>query len=345
MKRAREYGFTIGELPTGPRNLITDVAGVKVGHVTISDAEHNTGVTVVLPCEDNPFASKLTAASHVLNGFGKTAGLMQIEELGTLETPIALTNTLNVGLVHDAMVGYMIHRCEQDGIPLRSVNPIVCECNDASLNDICHRAVRAEHVRTALMTASSDFALGAVGAGRGMTCHGLKGGIGSASRVIELAGHSYTLGVLALTNHGRLNDLTLQGHNIGRTIQRQMAESLPDKGSCIVVMATDLPLSDRQIRRVIRRAGVGHARLGSYTGHGSGEVFLGFTTANRVPHSSDQALLPMTVLQEDHIDIAFRAMAEAAEEAVLDSMLMAETVVSASGVVRRSLSDFASLFS
>lgn len=340
MKRARERGIIIGEMPAGPRNLITDVPGITVGHVTIAEGSHNTGVTVIMPCQDNPFTSKLTAAGHVLNGFGKTAGLMQLDELGTIETPIALTNTLNVGLVHNAMVGYMIDRCELDGVPLRSVNPIVCECNDASLNDICHRAVQTEHVRKAILTASPDFALGAVGAGRGMTCHGLKGGIGSASRVLELDGQTYTLGVLALTNHGRLNDLTIQGENIGRRIQQQMSESLPDKGSCIIVMATDLPLNDRQIRRLIRRAGVGLARLGSFTGHGSGEVFLGFTTANRVPLTSRQALIPMTVLHEDQIDHAFRAMAEATEEAVVDSMLMAETVTSASGTVRRSLSEF-----
>ncbi len=340
MKRAREHGIIIGELPVGKRNLITDVPGITVGHVTIAEGNHNTGVTVVMPCQDNPFSSKLTAAGHVLNGFGKTAGLMQLEELGTIETPIALTNTLNVGLVHNAMVDYMIDRCEQDGIPLRSVNPIVCECNDASLNDICRRAVQAEHVRAAILTASSDFTLGAVGAGRGMTCHGLKGGIGSASRLLALNGQTYTLGVLALTNHGRLSDLTIQGENLGRRIQRQMTESLPDKGSCIIVMATDLPLSDRQIRRIIRRAGVGLARLGSFTGHGSGEVFLGFTTANRVPLASAQPLIPMTILHEDQIDLAFRAMVEATEESVIDSMLTAETVISASGTTRRSLSEF-----
>ena len=339
MKRAREYGISIGEMQTGKRNLITDVPGVTVGHTTIANEKHNTGVTVMMPCPDNPFASKLTAAGHVLNGFGKTAGLMQLDELGTIETPIALTNTLNVGLVHDAMVDYMINRCEQDGVPLRSVNPIVCECNDASLNDICHRAVHEEHVLAAIAGADQNFDLGAVGAGRGMTCHGLKGGIGSASRIIHLDGKDFTLGVLALTNHGRLNDLTIQGENIGKRIQQQMTESLPDKGSCIIVMATDLPLNDRQIRRIIRRAGVGLARLGSYTGHGSGEVFLGFTTANRIPLSSVQPLIPMTVLHEDQIDLAFRAMAEATEEAVIDSMLMAETVTSASGTTRRSLSE------
>ena len=340
MPTAREKGIQIGKMSTGPRNLITDVPGVTVGHVTITEGAHNTGVTVIMPCEDNPFASKLTAAQHVLNGFGKTAGLMQMEELGTIETPIALTNTLNVGLVHDAMVGYMIDRCEKDGVRLRSVNPIVCECNDASLNDILHRAVHEEHVLQAIASADVTFAQGAVGAGRGMTCHGLKGGIGSASRTMEMDGKTYTLGVLALTNHGSLSDLTIQGDHIGPGIQQTMAESLPDKGSCIVVMATDLPVNDRQIRRIIRRAGVGLARLGSFIGHGSGEVFLGFTTANRVPHNAQSDLISMTVLHEDRMDVAFRAMAEATEEAVLNSMLMAETVYSATGTVRRSLAEF-----
>ena len=340
MKRAREHGIFIGELPTGKRNLVTDVPGVRVGHTTISDGKHSTGVTVLLPCEDNPFSSKLTAACHVLNGFGKTTGLMQLEELGNIETPIALTNTLNVGLVHDAMVGYMIDRCQQEDLPLRSVNPIVCECNDAALNDICSRAVQQEHVLSAIQSASETFELGAVGAGRGMTCHGLKGGIGSASRILEFDGQTYTVGVLTLTNHGRLSDLTIQGQNIGKNIQKQLTESLPDKGSCIVIMATDLPTNDRQLKRIIRRAGVALARLGSYTGHGSGEVFLGFTTANRVPHSAERTFIPMTVLHEDSIDLVFRAMAEATEEAVLDSMLTAEPITNQNGVIRRSLAEF-----
>ncbi len=339
-KRARDYGIAVGSLPTGPRNKITDVPGVKVGHVTITEGAHNTGVTAVMPCDDNMFSSKLTAAAHVLNGFGKTAGLMQIDELGVIETPVLLTNTLNVGLVHDALVGYMINRCNQDGVRLRSVNPVICECNDASLNDIQHRAVREKHVLKAISEASEDFEEGAVGAGRGMTCHGLKGGIGSSSRLIELEGREYVLGVLALTNHGSMKDLTISGENVGLRIQKEITESLPDKGSCIVIMATNLPLSDRQLRRVVRRAGVGLARLGSFIGHGSGEVFLGFTTANRVPHSADEAFIPMSVLHEDHIDKAFRAMAEATEEAVLNSMLTAETVCSVGGTIRRSLAEF-----
>ena len=339
--RARDRGIITGELPTGRLNKISDVPGVTVGHVTIAEGKHNTGVTVIMPCGDNMFVSKLTAAEHVLNGFGKTAGLMQIDELGNIETPIALTNTLNVGLVHDALVGYMLDRCEREHIRLRSVNPVVCECNDSSLNDICYRAVRENHVLKAIQSACEDFEEGVVGAGRGMTCHGLKGGIGSSSRVIVLDGKEYALGVLALTNHGRMADLTISGERIGERIQQEMAESLPDKGSCIIVMATDLPLTDRQLKRVIKRASVGLARLGSFIGHGSGEVFIGFTTANRIPKdATDGALMQLTSVHEDHIDKAFRAMAEATEEAVLNSMLMAETVVSAEGTIRRSLSEF-----
>lgn len=338
--RARERGIIVGTLPTGPLNKITDVPGVTVGHVTITEGKHNTGVTVVMPCEENMFASKLTAAEYVLNGFGKTAGLMQIDELGTIETPIALTNTLNVGLVHDALVGYMIDRCETEHVKLRSVNPVVCECNDASLNDIHHRAVREEHVLKAIQSACKDFEEGAVGAGRGMTCHGLKGGMGSSSRVITLDEKEYVLGVLALTNHGRMADLTISGEGVGERIQREIAENLPDKGSCIIIMATDLPMTDRQIKRVIKRASVGLARLGSFIGHGSGEVFIGFSTANRIAHNAEGAIMTLGAIHEDCIDRAFRAMAEATEEAVLNSMLMAETVVSAEGTVRKSLSEF-----
>lgn len=338
--RARDRGIIVGELPTGPLNKVSDVPGVTVGHVTITEGKHNTGVTVVMPCVDNMFVSKLTAAEHVLNGFGKTAGLMQIDELGNIETPIALTNTLNVGLVHDAMVGYMIDRCVKDQVKLRSVNPVVCECNDASLNDICHRAVREEHVLKAIESACADFEEGAVGAGRGMTCHGLKGGMGSSSRLVTIGDREYTLGVLALTNHGRMTDLTICGERAGERIHKEIQESLPDKGSCIVIMATDLPLTDRQLKRVIKRASVGLARLGSFIGHGSGEVFIGFTTANRIPKDPQPGLMKLEAIHEDYIDRAFRAMAEATEEAVLNSMLMAETVVSAEGTIRRSLAEF-----
>ena len=339
--RIRDFGYTIGTMTPGPLNRISDVPGVTVGHATIATESHNTGVTVVMPCPDNPFTRKLPCASFVLNGFGKTLGLVQIDELGTLETPIALTNTLNVGLVHDALVEYMVRRCEAENVPLRSVNPVVCECNDASLSDIRHRAVKQAHVFAAIDAARADFDEGAVGCGRGTTCHGLKGGVGSASRVMRLNGRQYTLGILTQTNHGRLADFTIEGERTGARIHEQLRDNPPDKGSCIMILATDLPLSDRQLRRVIKRCSVGLARLGSFIGHGSGEVFIGFSTANRIaPDSDPRDVIPCEILNEDRIDTAFRAAAECAEEAVLNSMAAAEDVTGPGGVTRLALSRF-----
>ena len=328
----------IGKMKHGTRNTITDVPGVRVGHCTVDTPRHKTGVTVVLPCEDDIFQNKMVAACHVLNGFGKTAGLMQIQELGTLETPIALTNTLNVGLVHDAMVEYMSRKAEEQGYFIRSMNPVVCECNDASLNDIRHRAVGQAEAFAAIENACEDFAQGDVGAGKGMTCHDLKGGIGSASRIIEIGENCYTLGMLALTNHGSLKDLTIRGQNIGMDIERRIQEDTPDEGSCILILATDLPVTDRQLGRIIRRCSVGMARVGSFIGHGSGEVFIGFSTANRIPLEGET--MDFRCIHESQIDKAFRAAAEATEEAVLQSMLHAGTVTGYSGKIRRSLAEF-----
>ena len=337
--RIRDFGIVPGKMRTGKRNKISDVPGVTVGHATVITPVHNTGVTVIMPGEENPFTHKLPCAAFVLNGFGKTTGLIQIRELGTLETPIALTNTLNVGLVHDAITGYMIRRCREEGADLCSVNPVVCECNDASLNDIRERAVKEEHVLAAIRDAAADFAEGAVGCGRGMTCHGLKGGVGSASRLIDTDEGAFTIGVLVQTNHGLLPDLIIDGRKTGEDIANTIEAAGPDKGSCIVILATDLPLSDRQLGRIIRRCSVGLARLGSFIGHGSGEVFIGFSTANRVlPGSGD--LVTVRMLNEEKIDDCFRAAAECTEEAVLNSMAAAETVTGPDGNIRRSLADF-----
>ena len=328
----------IDRMEHGKRNSITDVPGVTVGHCTVDNARHKTGVTVVMPCEDDIFKRKMVAACHVLNGFGKTAGLMQIQELGTLESPIALTNTLNVGLVHDALVEYLCQKAEANGYDIRSVNPVVAECNDASLNDIRHRAVGQAEVFAAIESASADFQQGDVGAGKGMTCHDLKGGIGSSSRLIPIGDQTYTLGILALTNHGSLKDLTIGGQNIGMDIERKIKEDTPDEGSCILILATDLPVTSRQLGRILRRCSVGLARLGSFIGHGSGEVFIGFSTANRIPEEGD--CFDLKCIHESHINTAFRAAAEATEEAILQSMLHAKSVTGYSGKVRRSLSEF-----
>ena len=328
----------IGRLEHGKLNSIGDVPGVRVGHCTIDNDRHKTGVTVVLPCEDDIFKRKMVAAQHVLNGFGKTAGLMQISELGTLETPIALTNTLNVGKVHDAMVEYMCRQAETHGYAITSINPVICECNDASLNDIRHRAVEAEHVFAAIEAAAPQFAEGDVGAGKGMTCHDLKGGIGTSSRVIEIDGERFTLGVLVQTNHGSLSDLRIDGQPVGMEIERRIHEDTPDQGSCIMIVATDLPVTSRQITRIIRRCSVGLARLGSYIGHGSGEVMIGFSTANRIPEKA--GCFALRCIHESQINKAFRAVAEATEESVLRSMYYAGSVTGYSGKVRRSLSEF-----
>lgn len=334
-----EKTIEIGILPKGRQNKISDVPGVRVGHTTIDTENHKTGVTVVLPPGKNPFTEKLVGASFVLNGFGKTQGLVQVDELGSIETPIALTNTLNVGLVHDALVEYMIDICNRDGVRLTSVNPIVCECNDASLNDIQNRAVKKEHVFSAIENACADFEEGDVGCGKGTTCHGFKGGVGSASRTLTIDGCVYTVGVLAQTNHGSMRDLRLDGSPVGKRLYESLQDNKPDKGSCIMIVATDLPVSDRQLKRIIKRCAIGLIRPGSYLGHGSGDIFVGFSTANRI--SSDAPdITDVKILKESKLDLAFRACGEAAEEAVIKSMLNAETVTGFNGSRRVSLCEY-----
>jgi D-aminopeptidase len=343
-KRIEDYGIHIGELQRGRLNKISDVPGVRVGHCTIDTGRNKTGVTVVTWGEGSLSAHRLAAGCHVLNGYGKTTGLVQIDELGTLESPIALTNTLNVGLVHDALVEHLVTQARQQQMPLTSVNPVVCECNDAYLNDIQQRAVRQEHVFQALADARPDFAEGDIGAGKGMSCHQLKGGIGSASRVVDLDGKSYTLGVLVLSNYGMLHDLTIQGYPLGRELEEKInVHEKVEHGSIIMVIATDVPLSDRQIRRVCRRAGVGLARLGSFMGHGSGDIALGFSTANHFSLAEKRDILPVQILREERLDGLFRAAAEATEEAVLNSMITARRTVGWNGNVRESLQDYIKL--
>lgn len=320
----------IGKLPHGERNLISDVPGVKVGHCTIDRDDCHTGVTVVLPPVKNPFTEKLTAAAHVINGYGKTLGLVQIDELGTLETPIAITNTLNVGKVHDAMVSYMVDICKRDGVMMTSVNPVVCECNDSRISDIAKRPVGEREVKAAIQNASVDFAQGAVGAGRGTTCYGMKGGIGSASRLMEIDGRTYTIGVLVQSNYGSSEDFR------AACLPPDLAEC--DQGSIILIVATDLPLSERQLKRVIKRTSVGMARLGSYIGHGSGEIAVGFTTAVR--KWSGDSFQSQMMLREDLMNIPFRAVGECAEEAILQSMWHANADIALDGTKIPCLKDY-----
>ncbi len=321
--------MAIGSLPHGAGNRITDVPGVRVGHCTVDAGNCHTGVTVVMPPCRNPYTEKLTAASCVFNGYGKTLGLVQVDELGTLETPIALTNTLNVGRVHDAMVSWMVRICGEDGIPLNSVNPVVCECNDSRMSEIVRRPVGEREVFAAIASASGDFEQGAVGAGRGTTCYGMKGGIGSSSRLMEIDGRTYTMGVLVQSNYGASADFRKAA------LPENLAES--DQGSIILIVATDLPLSARQLRRVLRRTSVGMARLGSYIGHGSGEIAVGFTTAPRADQGSFEV---QTILKEDRMNLPFRAVGECAEEAILQSMWHAEADTALDGSAVPSLRQF-----
>lgn len=297
-------------LPTGTHDRITDVPGVRVGHVTLAEGDIQTGVTAIIPATGNLFAEPLPCAAAVLNGFGKSAGLVQIEELGTLETPILLTNTLAVGTGFAALVRHAIAGNPEIGREQSTVNPVVMECNDGYLNDIQQPAIHEQHAFQALDHAAENFARGAVGAGRGMSCFGLKGGIGSASRRIG----EYTLGALVLANFGRLPDLRLDGLLIGEHLQAQI-DNQAERGSIIIIFATDAPLDARQLKRIARRAGAGLGRMGSHLGHGSGDIALAFSTCHK------PAPLP-----EPELDDYFRAAADATEYAVRDALLSAENV-------------------
>lgn len=291
--------------------------------------------------EENIYKNKLIAGSYVLNGYGKTMGLVQIDELGSLESIIAFTNTLNVGVVHDALVEHMISESQKDGIYVKTINPIVCECNDSYLSNIQNRVVEKEHVFKAIEDAKVDFEEGDIGAGKGMSCHHLKGGIGSASRIIKIDGQDFTVGVLVLSNHGRLEDLTINGENIGRKISKELDTSAEaDKGSIISIIATDIPLSSRQLKRICKRAGVGLARLGSYIGHYSGEIMIAFSTANILREQNENSILDIQILREDKIDSIFRAVAECEEEAVLNSMITSSKVIGYEGNTRETLRDY-----
>lgn len=267
-------------------------------------------------------------------------GIPQIEELGTLESPIALTNTLNVGKVHDALVDYMVEQCERDGVELASMNPVVGECNDASLNKITERGHRDPGGAAPPSTAPCrDFEEGDVGAGKGTTCFGMKGGIGSASRLVELDGKTYVVGVLVQSNFGKTKHFVLDGKPMGELLSGKIEEARKDEGSIMMVVGTDLPVSDRQLKRIIRRAGVGLSRCGSFMGHGSGDIMLGFSTGNVYRKEEDRAVIPAAVMNEAMLDDVFEAAAEATEEAVLNSLAAAHTVTGYKGNTRYSLTD------
>jgi D-aminopeptidase len=350
----------IGALPCGPRDAITDVAGVTVGHHTCADGPVQTGVTVVRPHGGNPFTDKVPAAGVVINGFGKSIGLVQVEELGVLDTPIALTNTFSVGTIATAQIRHCIAQEPQTGRDLPTVNPLVFECNDGFLNDIQRLAVSEADYVAAHEAAGVDVVQGAVGAGRGMSSFQLKGGIGTASRqaVVRSAVDkedgtrlgsgsgagldvTYTVGALVLANFGKLENLTVAGLHIGPTLVAQLKarESGPEKGSIIMLLATDAPLDARQLRRLALRAGAGLARTGSVFGHGSGDIAFAFSTAYTVPHLPSRPMPAIAMLHESQIDVLFQAAADSTEQAILNALWSAESVAGRDGHTRTAMTD------
>ena len=345
--RVRDAGIIVGRMEPGPHNAITDVAGVRVGHATLISGEGplrpgqgpmRTGVTVILPHGESLFRHKVRAAVHTINGFGKVFGFEQVRELGLIESPIALTNTLNVGLVADALISHAIERDPDIGISTAgTVNVVVGETNDGYLNDIQGRHVRAEQVQVAIASASAGPVVeGAVGAGTGTICFGWKGGIGTASRLVPEAAGGYTVGALVQSNFGRAEDLMVCGVPVGRVIQpprRRRAPSQDNEGSIMIVLATDAPLDARQLGRLCVRVGAGLARTGSQYGHGSGDFVIAFSTAGLVTQarSAPKVLQPMVADEGKAMYWLFPAVVESVEEAVLNSLFRAETMTGRDG--------------
>lgn len=331
--------------PKGKLNLITDVPGVKVANVTIQDGkEVNTGVTAILPHTGDIFHDKVMAGVSVINGFGKSLGLVQIDELGTIETPIVMTNTLSVGTAAEALTRYMLVRNDDIGVKTGTVNCVVTECNDGRLNDIRGLHVKAEHVNEALAKAEKDgevFEEGAVGGGTGMCCLGLKGGIGSSSRVVAIDGKDYTVGAIVMSNFGGYGNLVIGGDHIGKRIKERMAaEDKKDLGSIIMIIATDAPISDRQLRRVAKRATVSLGRCGSYLGNGSGDIAVAFSTGNRVPHYTEGSFIDMKMMDDEKLDVIFESAVEAVEESVISSLYHAKTTKGVRGNIYYGLREF-----
>ncbi|AXC48310.1 S58 family peptidase [Paracoccus suum] len=340
MSRARDLGLIAGIMSPGAGNSITDVPGVDVGHVTLRRGVVNTGVTAIIPQPGNLFLHKLTAAVEVINGFGKSAGLVQVAELGTLETPILMTNTFGVGTCVNALIRRAIAETPQIGRQTSTVNAVVGECNDGPLSDIQALAVTEADALAAIDAAGPVVTEGSVGAGTGMSCFGFKGGIGTASRKVSIDGRDCHLGVLVLANFGRAGDLILPDGRRPDPRPDRGAATPAEKGSIMVVLATDVPLDQRQLQRVCRRAGAGIARLGAFWGHGSGDIVLGFTTANRVPHFADGDTFPMARLSDERIDDLFRAACESTEESILNALCAATAVTGPNNLSRPLLAEW-----
>lgn len=326
-KRLRDHGIEIGVLPTGPNNAITDVKGVTVGHTTLISGDRiRTGVTAILPHQGNLFQQKVPGAIYIGNGFGKLAGYSQVKELGNIETPIILTNTLSVPAASEALITYTLS--QEENREVGSVNSVVGETNDGWLNDIRGRHVTPEHVLRAIAEAKvGEVAEGNVGAGTGTICFGYKGGIGTASRVIPERLGGFTVGVLVQTNFGGV--LEIAGVPIARELNNYpYAENNSADGSCMIVVVTDAPLDSRNLERLAKRAMMGLAKTGGIASNGSGDYVIAVSTAseNFVPYSSDSLYNRNKVLRNDNTTPLFLATIEATEEAILNSLFAAETM-------------------
>jgi len=337
--RARDLGLAIGIFNTGEHNAITDVPGVHVGHTTVLEGSRvRTGVTAILPHEGNLYSSRVPAAIHVGNGFGKLLGMTQVNELGEIETPILLTCTLCVWKAADAMVEWLLDQDDMENV--RSINPVVGETNDGRLNDIRSRPIEAHHVVAALESATNGpVTEGAVGAGAGTVAFGWKGGIGTSSRVLPESLGGYNLGVLVQSNFGGILQIggapvgvELGQYSFSDQVSREEApgpeEDVHEWGSIMMVIATDAPLSDRNLKRIARRAVMGLSRTGSYASNGSGDYVIAFSTANGVRRSSAADIHELEDLPNGRISALFQATVEATEEAIYNSLFKAQTVSS-----------------
>ncbi len=361
--RVRELGLTIGDLPTGQHNAITDVAGVSVGHRTLIEGEGalvpgvgpiRTGVTAILPHAGSVFREKVAGAVHRINGFGEVTNADQVRELGVIETPILLTGTQNVPRVADAVLDWAFALDPEMGVTTWGPSPLVAECSDMYLSDVRGRHVRTQHVLEALAAASpGPVAEGGVGGGTGMSCCEFKGGIGTSSRVLPPEVGGYTLGMLVMSNFGRREHLLVAGVPVGRELRDWQAPTSrvhPDRlgSSIIMVLATDAPLDPRQLDRLCVRAAGGLARTGGLYSTSSGDFVIAFSTTNRVAHFPESPLLHQGLVAESllagqaypaapAINSLFQAALEATEEAILNSMFAAETMVGRDGHTRHAL--------
>jgi len=336
--RPRDYGISFGVLTPGKLNAITDVPGVTVGHVTLIQGDSvNTGVTAIVPHQGNIFQEKVPAAIFVANGFGKLAGITQVKELGNIETPVILTNTLSIAAGLDGLIDHTFSYPENKGV--RSVNGVAGETNDGGLNDIRGRHVKPEHVVQAIKNATGGkVSEGNVGAGTGTQCLGFKGGIGTSSRKLPESSGGYTVGVLVQTNFGGM--LQIDGVPVGIEMGKQRYRTSDDvpreDGSCMMVVITNAPLGVRDLERLAIRAAFGMVRAGGIASHGSGDYVIAISTAqeNRIMSSGSQPVMDLKQLRSDRIGILFQAAVEATEEAIINSLFAAETIMSSDGRVR-----------